>query len=35
MSTYMKVRLIVLGIMLAAAIISIPMGSYIGGGIPT
>jgi len=35
MSTYMKVRLIVLGIMLAAAIISIPMGGYIGGGIST
>jgi len=35
MSTYMKVRLIVLGIMLAAAIIGIPMGGYIGGGIST
>ncbi len=35
MSAYMKVQLVVLGVMLAAALIGLPMGTFIGGGLPT
>jgi len=35
MSAYMKVQLVVLGIVIAAAVIGLPMGSFIGGGLPT
>jgi len=31
----MKVQLVVLGVMLAATLIGHPMGTFIGGGLPT